>query len=54
MIQFIGNNLGRKDIVERLIENLQVDIHYTCETLGWTPPVSVEEGFAKIAKFQHK
>jgi nucleoside-diphosphate-sugar epimerase len=53
MIQFIGNNLGRKDIVERLIENLQVDIHYTRETLGWTPPVSVEEGFAKIAKFQH-
>jgi nucleoside-diphosphate-sugar epimerase len=54
MIQFIGNSFGRKDIVERLIENLQIDIHYTRETLGWTPPISVEEGFARIAKFQHK
>ena len=54
LIQWMGNNFGRKDIVERLIENLQVNIDFTRETLGWTPPVSVEEEFAKIAKFQHK
>lgn len=39
--------LGKKDIVQRLCGNLQVDISKARRLLGWTPPVSVGEGLRR-------
>ena len=36
--------LGRREMARRLLDSLQVDISHTRETLGWEPPVSVDEG----------
>ena len=39
--------LGRRDAVQRLCGNLQVDISKARNLLGWTPPISVEEGLRR-------
>jgi nucleoside-diphosphate-sugar epimerase len=36
--------LGKGEAVQRLCGNLQVDISKARNLLGWTPPVSVDEG----------
>lgn len=41
--------LGKRAVAQRLCGSLQVDISHTCDTLGWTPPVSVDEGFRAAA-----
>lgn len=51
LLRFGGRLLGRSAEVERLLSSLQVDISSTCETLGWTPPVTVEEGLRKTAEW---
>ncbi|MGP9801363.1 UDP-glucose 4-epimerase family protein [Rheinheimera sp. NSM] len=38
---------GKQAVIDRLCGNLQVDISHTKETLGWVPPVTVEEGIAR-------
>jgi UDP-glucose 4-epimerase len=38
---------GKKTIADRLCGSLQVDITHTRATLGWTPPLSVEEGIKR-------
>lgn len=43
--------LGRRDMVQRLCGSLQVDISKTRELLGWTPPVTVDEGLASVARW---
>ena len=45
--------LGREEMVRRLLESLQVDITHTRETLGWAPPVSVDEGLRRTALGYH-
>ncbi|NHC08163.1 SDR family oxidoreductase [Azonexus fungiphilus] len=42
--------LGRGDMAQRLFGNLQVDISYTCQTLGWKPPISVDEGLRRAVR----
>jgi nucleoside-diphosphate-sugar epimerase len=42
--------LGRRDQVQRLLGNLQIDIDHTRTTLGWRPPVSVDEGLRRAAE----
>jgi len=42
--------LGRSYQAQRLLGNLQIDIGHTCTTLGWTPPVSVDEGLRLAAE----
>lgn len=39
--------LGKKAVFDRLCGSLQVDITHTKDTLGWTPPVSVDEGIRR-------
>ncbi|UUZ64973.1 SDR family oxidoreductase [Polaromonas sp. P1-6] len=39
--------LGKRDAVQRLCGNLQVDISKARSLLGWAPPVSVEEGLRR-------
>lgn len=41
--------VGRRALAQRLCGSLQVDISKTRELLGWTPPVSVDEGLRKAA-----
>ena len=39
--------LGKKAEMEKLCSSLQVDITHTKETLGWVPPISLEEGIKR-------
>lgn len=39
--------LRKRDVVQRLCGNLQVDISKARSVLGWVPPVSVEEGLRR-------
>jgi nucleoside-diphosphate-sugar epimerase len=41
--------LGRRAAAERLCGNLQVDITKARTLLGWTPPISVDEGLRRAA-----
>ena len=43
----LGKLLSKQDVIDRLVGSLQVDITHTKNTLNWTPPFSIEEGFAK-------
>jgi len=44
--------LGKRGIAQRLCGSLQVDISKSREVLGWTPPVSVDEGLRRAAEKQ--
>lgn len=46
-MELLGKLIGKQDIISRLTDSLLVDIKYTQETLDWTPPFSVIEGFSK-------
>lgn len=41
--------LGQGDVAQRLLGSLQVDITCTCATLGWMPPIGVDEGLRQAA-----
>jgi nucleoside-diphosphate-sugar epimerase len=41
--------IGRPGIAQRLCGSLQLDIGHTCQTLGWSPPVTVDEGLRRAA-----
>lgn len=47
LLRLGGKLLGRSGEVERLVGCLQVDIDHTCRTLGWRPPLSVDEGLRR-------
>ena len=40
--------LGKGAVAQRLLGSLQVDIRKTRELLGWTPPLTVDEGLKKL------
>ncbi|MGE0351070.1 UDP-glucose 4-epimerase family protein [Hydrogenophaga sp.] len=41
--------IGKRDVAQRLLGSLQVDIAHTRDTLGWTPPIGVDEGLRRAA-----
>ena len=41
--------IGKRDLSQRLCGNLQVDISKARELLGWSPPVSVDDGLRRVA-----
>jgi len=43
--------LGKRDIAQRLLGSLQVDISKARNLLGWTPPVSVDDELKKTAQY---
>ena len=47
LFKIFGKFLGKKSFVDRLIGSLHVDISKTRDLLGWTPPISVDEGFRR-------
>ncbi|NQX96591.1 MAG: SDR family oxidoreductase [Flavobacteriales bacterium] len=46
----VGKLCDKKDIVNRLLGSLQVDISHTKKTLDWTPSQTIEEGFKETAE----
>jgi nucleoside-diphosphate-sugar epimerase len=50
LLRLAGRALGRLNEVDRLVGSLQVDSSATRELLGWTPPVSVEEGVGRMVR----
>lgn len=49
-LKFGARVAGRRDMGRRLFESLQVDIAHTTHVLGWTPPVSVDQGLRITAE----
>jgi nucleoside-diphosphate-sugar epimerase len=47
VLMFGASLLGKKAIAQRLLGSLQVDISKARDLLGWTPPISVEEGLRR-------
>jgi nucleoside-diphosphate-sugar epimerase len=47
LLQAAATLLGRRDAMQRLCGNLQVDISKLQTLLGWTPPVPVDTGFRR-------
>ena len=47
LLRAAAQAVGRGDMAQRLLDSLQVDISHTRETLGWEPPVSVDEGLRR-------
>lgn len=41
--------VGKQDVAQRLCGNLQVDIEKTRRLLGWSPPLSLDEGLRRAA-----
>lgn len=54
-LRLAGRLTGRKGEVERLCGSLQVDIEHTKQTLGWSPPFSMEFGVHEtVAAMSHQ
>lgn len=50
LLQVAAKLLGKGDMAQRLLGNLQVDISHTCQTLGWKPPIGVDLGLRRAAQ----
>ena len=44
VLMFAAGLFGKKEVARRLLGSLQVDISKARDLLGWTPPLSVDEG----------
>ena len=51
LLKLAARLVGKQDIAQRLLGNLQVDISNTREILNWTPPISVDAGLRKTAQW---
>jgi nucleoside-diphosphate-sugar epimerase len=47
ILRFCARLAGKQAEVDRLCGDLQVDISHTKATLGWRPPLSVQDGLAR-------
>ncbi|MEH8149461.1 NAD-dependent epimerase/dehydratase family protein [Aeromonas veronii] len=47
LLRLAGKLMGKQAVIERLCGDLLVDISHTKATLGWQPPISVEEGIKR-------
>jgi nucleoside-diphosphate-sugar epimerase len=54
VLRAIGRATGRSGMCERLCGSLQVDIAATKSTLGWVPPLTVEQSMAAMAGSQRR
>jgi nucleoside-diphosphate-sugar epimerase len=50
VLQIGASLLGKRDAVNRLCENLQVDIDKARKLLAWTPPISIYEGLRRAVQ----
>ena len=42
--------LGKRDVAQRLLGNLQVDMTKTRQLLGWSPPIGLDEGLRRAVE----
>ena len=42
--------VGKQDVDQRLCGSLQVDIEKTRRLLGWSPPLTLDEGLRRAAR----
>jgi nucleoside-diphosphate-sugar epimerase len=50
MLKLGAKLIGKPDVAQRLCGSLQVDIEKTRRVLGWTPPLTLDQGLQKAAK----
>ncbi|MCK5296718.1 MAG: SDR family oxidoreductase [Alphaproteobacteria bacterium] len=46
LLKLAGKLTGKKAVIERLTQSLEIDGSEITETLGWKPPFSIEDGLA--------
>lgn len=51
LLQAVGQLTGRGPEIARLCDSLRVDVTRTRRLLAWEPPISVEEGLARTARW---
>jgi nucleoside-diphosphate-sugar epimerase len=51
LLGLVGTMVGRKAEIRRLCSSLAVDITMTCNELGWSPPVSVDDALARTVSW---
>lgn len=49
VLELCARLIGKTNLAQRLLGNLQVDIQHTRDVLGWHPPISVDEGLHRSA-----
>ncbi len=47
VLRLLAGVLGKQAMIDKLCDDLQVDISHTKEALGWTPPVTFKEGIRR-------
>jgi nucleoside-diphosphate-sugar epimerase len=50
LLRLAGGAFGKRAEIDRLVGSLQIDSSHTRRVLGWTPPVSVEEGVRRMVQ----
>jgi nucleoside-diphosphate-sugar epimerase len=50
LLQAAAWTLGKGAVASRLLGSLQVDIRETCDLLGWSPPVRLDDALADTAR----
>lgn len=50
LLRIGASALGKGDMAQRLLGSLQVDIAHTRATLGWSPPIGVDEGLRRAVE----
>ena len=50
LLKFGAAIIGKPELAQRLCGNLQLDISKARQLLGWTPPLSVDEGLKRTAE----
>ncbi|MFY8298552.1 UDP-glucose 4-epimerase family protein [Pseudoalteromonas sp. SS15] len=54
ILKLLGSIFKRKAVIERFTNSLTVDIEHTKKTLGWLPPISLDEGIARCFNENYK
>ena len=49
-LSLVATLVGKRNVAQRLCGSLQVDIEKTRQLLGWTPPLSVDQGLKRAAE----
>ncbi|MGV8934797.1 MAG: UDP-glucose 4-epimerase family protein [Gallionellaceae bacterium] len=52
ILKLAATMIGKQDVAQRLCGSLQVDIEKTRRLLGWTPPLTLDQGLKKAAAGQ--
>ena len=50
LLKLAATLVGKPDMAQRLCGSLQVDIEKTCQLLGWSPPLTLDQGLKKAAQ----